>query len=497
MLDAGKTTAVDALRNPYLSERHGNDAQWRWIIGEDYSALRSSQGNTSPKFRVPMKQYVFDGFLDANPIESRNFIVAGSLARGGLSNAWGCGVAKLSTEELSKYPFDESDIDPSYKAVTERIGVSGAVDDELSGYFGLDDWSQPPVPMNALHARLATRYLASKRRGHVMDDFRLGHIRIAALSTGMGERSACDLSGNCLYGCHNRSLYTAAYEIPRLMAYPNFTYLSGVIVTRVDSRKAGAVVEGDYGTESTIFNADRVLLAMGTLATTRMALRALQLEYPVRVMTSPMATFLLWLPDMIGTKRTGSFGLGQLSFTLKLRGGMNVFGSTFPTTGIPVSEFVRFLPFSRRYGVDLLSTLLSSCLVGNLFLPGELSESTASLGKDGTLLIQGKHSPSVPDLTTEAVKRLRRCFWKSGALLLPRRIVASVPGSDVHYASTLPMRVSPIKGQSDTNGELAGLSHVHVVDGACLSTLTEKPHTLTIMANADRIGRNVADILSA
>ena len=37
-----------------------------------------------------------------------------------------------------------------------------------------------------------------------------------------------------------------------------------------------------------------------------------------------------------------------------------------------------------------------------------------------------------------------------------------------------------------------GLEGVHVVDGACLPSLTEKSHTLTIMANADRIGRNLA-----
>ena len=42
------------------------------------------------------------------------------------------------------------------------------------------------------------------------------------------------------------------------------------------------------------------------------------------------------------------------------------------------------------------------------------------------------------------------------------------------------------------HGELHGLMGVHVVDGACLPSLTEKSHTLTIMANADRIARRIA-----
>jgi hypothetical protein len=51
----------------------------------------------------------------------------GSLARGGLSNAWGCGVARLSAEELRDYPFPPGDIEKSYEIVTRRMGVSCSV----------------------------------------------------------------------------------------------------------------------------------------------------------------------------------------------------------------------------------------------------------------------------------------------------------------------------------------------------------------------------------
>jgi choline dehydrogenase-like flavoprotein len=46
-------------------------------------------------------------------------------------------------------------------------------------------------------------------------------------------------------------------------------------------------------------------------------------------------------------------------------------------------------------------------------------------------------------------------------------------------------------GANGTNalGELKGLEGLHVVDGAVLPSLPSKHATLTIMANADRIGR--------
>ena len=53
------------------------------------------------------------------------------------------------------------------------------------------------------------------------------------------------------------------------------------------------------------------------------------------------------------------------------------------------------------------------------------------------------------------------------------------------------MRHKPTLGETSSVGELFGLKDVHVVDGACLTAISEKSHTLTIMANADRIGRKL------
>lgn len=80
------------------------------------------------------------------------------------------------------------------------------------------------------------------------------------------------------------------------------------------------------------------------------------------------------------------------------------------------------------------------------------------------------------------------CKW----LILNRIKSTLLLSGDIHYSSTLPMQHNPTLGQTDANGELAGLAGVHVVDGSCLSALTEKSHTLTIMANADRIGKILA-----
>ena len=96
-------------------------------------------------------------------------------------------------------------------------------------------------------------------------------------------------------------------------------------------------------------------------------------------------------------------------------------------------------------------------------------------------------------LMDEAAQKLRKAYWGIGAVLLPGSFTIGRPGSDIHYAGTLPMRKSPTLSQTSPHGEVEGLDGIFVVDGACLPMLSEKSHTLTIMANADRIGKKLAE----
>lgn len=489
MVDGGREADVKLPTQPYLVERFENAAQWKWMVGEDFHALRAKD-SVSPKLRVPTHRYVFDNFIAANRIESENFVAIGSLAKGGLSNAWGCGVARLSAEELQGYPFSQASLDRSYEIITRRIGVSGGAADDLSDYFGLDAWAQPPITMDGLHQRMFDRYSSHKRELAVLG-FRLGRSRVAVLSRDLGERKGCDSLGNCLWGCHNRALYTSADELFSLDKFHNFHYRKGFVVDQIVKDSGGVSVEGRDGAGHATIFAKKVVLAAGTLATTRLALLALKIDTPVRLQSCPIAAFLLWQPRLLGAERTSSFGLGQLSFSLKLPDGISGFGSTFSTVGIPMAEFLRHLPLRKRYGIDLLRQLLSSCCVGNMFLPGHLSTTTATL-HDGVLKIKGGCSEIVPGLFSEALRRLRKSYWKLGAMLLPTSFTMGQPGGDIHYSCTLPMRHRPITGETDGDGELAGMAGVYIADGACLSTQTEKSHTLTIMANADRIGRILA-----
>ena len=493
MVDGGRLPGVLPTASDYLSARAEDTAQWKWMVGDDFHALKNSNA-VSPKLRVPAHAHVFAGFAEGNNIGIGEFVAVGSMARGGLSNAWGCGVARLSHQEMKEFPFLSAELDVSYAAVSRRIGLSGAANDDLAEYFGVDDWADAPILMDALQSRILTAY--SKRKSKVSPlGLRLGHSRVAALSQDRGDRKACNLSGNCLWGCRRRALYSATEDLELLEQYPNFTYFGGLVVDRIVGVLKCRRIEGRVESEPKAFTAKKVVLAAGTLATTRLALQGIGYCQPVKMQSCPTAAFLLCLPSALGAERGPAFGFGQLSFALALQEDISGFGSLFSTTGIPLAEFAAYVPFRRRFGVDILRALLSSCVVGNMFLPGYLSTATLCLGGDGTLRVEGGYSNEVSQHMALAEYRLRKAFWRLGAVMLPKSFNIGRPGSDIHYAGSLPMRTNPVPGETDSFGGLCGLEGVHIADGASLSTLSEKSHTLTLMASADRIGRKLAQDL--
>lgn len=490
MIDGGKDAVNDSPKGQLLDSRRKKHDQWHWMIGQDFYALRQTDA-VSPKLRVPAYAEVFKQFAEANSIQAENFIPIGSLARGGLSNAWGCGVACLTDDELAAYPVSAAEMNKAFGVVANRIGVSGGQADDLSDHFGLDSWSQAPVPLDEIQRNLLDRY-SQKRDFLLKNGFRLGRSRVAALTQPLDSRKACNSCGSCLWGCDRGTLYSATFDLDKLRRFDNFWYESGVVVDQIECKGKSVSVYGTRLTLRQVFQAKRVLLAAGTLASTRLALQAINYKETVSMQSCPTAAFMLWAPRHLGRPHKPAFGLGQLSFLINLKDGITGFGSLFNTTGIPVTEFARYVPFGKRFGVDLLAPFLSSCVVGNFFLPGDLTDTSLHLDERNNLVVRGGFRDEVQTLMQEAQGILASNFRKLGAVMIPSSFNTGKPGADIHYAASLPMYSNPKLGQTDRYGRLMGAQGIYVVDGASLTKLPAKSHTLIIMANADRIARQIA-----
>jgi len=78
----------------------------------------------------------------------------------------------------------------------------------------------------------------------------------------------------------------------------------------------------------------------------------------------------------------------------------------------------------------------------------------------------------------------------------PLKSVHPGHGASVHYGSQLPMTTEDKPLTTERSGRLRGSRNVYVADGATLAYLPAKGLTFTLMANANRIGTEVARSLA-
>lgn len=500
MIDAGLESEQALPAASFYDTRRHDPEQWKLFVGEQFQALRTDVP-ASPKFRAPSNAFAYEGYQQAYAIHTSNFALVGSLAAGGLSNVWGAGVSCYTPADLRDFPITRADLEPSYQTIAARIGLSGSRTDALAPFFGSDIPLQPPTALGENARRLWRRYTARPRPAQRYG-VTIGRARNAVLTEDLGDRQGCNTTNTCIWGCARRSIYTALYDLAWLKRHDNFHYGGKLIVEALRPQPDAYRLRIRPVDSAAVFEypAKVVLLACGAIGTAKLVLEALGVvDQEITFLSSPSMGFALWLPERLGAAvAREAFGLSQLSYTVQSdEEDAYAFGNLFGTDGLLMAEFLRYLPLSRPAAIRLMRLLSPALLLGNCFLPGKFSQHSLSCRSDGTLCLRGGYRPTLLAVVADIKRRLTRLWRRYGMVVLPHSFRLTDPGEDVHYAATVPMRYRPALHQAQPSGEVAGLAGVYVVDGAALSALPAKGHTLTIMANADRIARGLAARLQA
>ena len=450
--------------------------------GGDPAAVDLGPDNgLSPKLRTPQARRLLARFVEANPITGENFLAAGSLARGGLSRIWGGFVAEFDAADLKDWPIDHAALAPSYAKIAARIGISGSSNDAMSAALGSNGPLQPPLPLGAASALLLQRHEQAGKSGGL----RLGHARNALLSQPLDGRSACDLRGACLWGCPIGAIYDARQDLNRLRARGTFRLADGAVVRALAREGDGWRVDV---TDGRAFRAPRILLAAGTLASSRLVASLLPPLSEWRLLSNPTLATPLLVRGARTAPAVPSHALAQLAYRLD---GEELMGAVYETRNLPASGLAAQIPLPRSAAEALFRFLSPALLVAVTSFPGRFSRNRLSFDRTkGRLTVQGGFEPALDGAEQTARKTLARSWRALGAHVLPGRRRAT-PGTDAHFAGTLPMGGRNANGTS-VLGEVAGQPGLHVVDGSVLPSLPAKHATLTIMANASRIAAALA-----
>lgn len=479
MIDGGDDRATPA------------DTPWRRMLGDELEALQPDDG-LSPKWRTPEARRTIGAFKRHSTIDQEDFLGVGALARGGLSRIWGGFVSELDEEDLTGWPVTAEELRPSYAAVVDRIGVSGSGDDDMAPSYGASGTLLAPPPLGPTAAAILERYAAARRD----PDFALGRARNALITADLGPRHACDLRLACLWGCERGAIYDARQDVALLRQRANFELRDRTTAVHLARREDGWDVTTKDGHR---LHAPRLIVAAGTLGSLRLV--APLIDPPpatLPLLNSPVMAMPLLVPRRLGGKMpTQGHSLAQLGFRLRCSAapGDHVSGALYEVAGLPPSSFAARMPFGRRAGSEIFRALAPALAVATIYFPGRYSANKVSLqyGNDGARVhIRGGVADGFDTLAHTARRRLARIWRKLGAFTLPGAALATA-GTDAHLGGVFPLGAAAPHGTSRL-GELNAAPGLHIVDGSVLPTIPSTFTTLTIMANADRIGRHLAGI---
>ena len=462
------------------------------MIGQDLQGL----SNLLTKRRVPVKlttpsmDYVTRDAERLAPIDESDFCAVQSFARGGLANAWGAGLYRFSTEDMSEFPIEVSDIDPYLDKLTREIGIGG-MDDDLTPFFGPTNDLQSPIRLSDNVAGIYNKY--NKKRASFGQELRIGHSRTAVLTENKNGRPPVEYK-NLEFWQEQPSLYTPRITLDRLIAEKRIDYRDGMLAERWTETADGIQVEGRDLNASVPFSvgARRLLVAAGVINTTKITLASLgDYETQLPLLENPAVQIPLVLPASIGRAlNKEAFGLVQLNLIWRSPDYESLLqGSIMEITSPMRAEFFASLPYAARSNLGLIRNLLPGMLVMQIYWPGSSQRpAMLSLQENGRLRIDGH--PNSIDL--HPMKRLFGHLRKLGAWTHPA-LAARVPtGHAIHYAGTLPMRRSPASYECDPSGRLHGTSNVFIGDSASFTALPAKNMSFSMMANAMRVASHIA-----
>ena len=400
--------------------------------------------------------------------------VAASYAQGGLSNVWGAAVLPYREHELAGWPIAMADMDTAYRAVLEFMPLAGQTDALAAG------WPLYVNPKADMPVSRQAEALLRRIERHTPLNVQIGRPRLAV------NAANCLACGECLNGCPLDLIFSTRQELAALST-AGMEYIPHVVVQGIEEHEDSVRLHtlGEGG-ESRVFIGARVFVGAGVFGSTGLMLRSLGLA---RADIIDSQYFILPLLTFARSKNVDRERLHTLA---------QVFLEIEDETVNPHKVHLQIYGYSNLLDatiaarLGLLKSLRPRVLERMLVVQGYLhSDSSGRLEAHLTgdrVEVVPKRNPETRAALKKVVKRLFGMAATLGAVPISPLLQETVPGRGYHSGGSFPMRASPHAGETDTLGRPFGLQRTHIIDSSVFPTVPAGPITLTVMANAWRIG---------
>lgn len=497
MLDAGIQLEPERAR---LVQALSQTTPDRWPP-EDVQRLKEGMEpavSGIPRKRVFGSEYPYRDAVQHLGLACEGVSLEASLALGGFSTVWGASMLPYRQADVTDWPVSVPNLAPHYKAALELTGLS-AEHDALADLFPL--YLDAPGRLEASRqAQAMLRAMDRHREGLRKAGIHHGHARVAIKAARGPREPGCVYCGMCMYGCPYGYIYSSEQTLAQLKQAGDFRYQPDVIVRTVQESAAGVKISGFHRltSEPLEFEAERVYLAGGVIPTTGILLRSMQAyDRPVPIKDSQDLLLPVVLTRRVADVRHEALhALSQLyleildpkvsAYTVHLQVYTynDLIGRTVSGTLGPVAKWLPFLARELEGRLLLIQGFIHSAQSTRIV--ATLRKNPAD-GKD-TLLLQAEPNPVAKTVVRRVVRKLLGQARRLGVVPLPMLLQMGEPGRSFHSGGSFPMRANPGAFETDLCGRPAGWRLVHAVDATVLPSIPATTITLTVMANAHRIG---------
>jgi choline dehydrogenase-like flavoprotein len=506
MLDVGNTDSryASLIPNAPFSEiRRTESNQYRYFLGDDLEGLAFGKVRVGAQL-TPPRQFIQKDTERFTPVRSETFAAFESLALGGLAAGWGAVAVEFDDADMAGYPIKLRDLAPHYQSVSARVGISGAGDDLLR-YYGGCSVLQPPLDLDSNGQAILSRY-EDKRNRLNRGGFYAGRARLAVLSRDLGHRRAQQYHDMDFYADKERSVFRPAFAVEELQGFPAFTYARPYLVQRFreDGRGDGIDIEALH-TETggkTTFSARRLVLAAGALGTARIVLRSLDryntaIPFVANPYTYVPCVNLAMLGKPAADRRHSLTQVGAI-FEPRPGGKRRVHAQAYSYRSLLLFKIAKESPLPVA-AFRVMRDLLSAFVILGIHhedRPSPAKRCVLRRGAQGgpdVLEVEYRQDPEVVRRQARDEKAILRCFRKLGCWALKR--IHPGNGANIHYGGTIPMTEEESELTVTPACRLRHTRAVYLADASVLPYLPAKALTLTLMANAERVGTIVAEEL--
>jgi choline dehydrogenase-like flavoprotein len=493
VIDVGIDAPLEAPLQGNFYELRQHQDMFDIMIGRGFERVRSRRRYAFPlpaKLVAPRIQFITRDTDRLHPLATQAFAAVRSFSMGGLANAWGAGLGRITDDQyLVNYPIRASVLSAHYDRLTAEFGVSGENDD-LARFDGTAADLQPPLRLSRKAAWLLARYRQRRAKFNAEGVF-LGRPRLAVLSEPRGDRGACDYSNLEFWEPNLPFIYTPRLTLNRLIKENRICYRKGLLAESW-SREGGKLIVHvrDVAAGSLAsFPTRHLVLAAGAIGSARLALASRgDCRTTLPLLENSARQFPLILPRFIGSALEAEcFGLTQLGLIYETPEYRSPLAAGILEITSPArAEFFGSLPLAASDNLRMIRHLVPAMLVAQLFFPTASPQAAKlSLSTDGTLRIDGADPPVDPTV----IKRFVTIFRKMGAITHPSLVAVPPPGQQsLHYAGTLPMSDAGAGPYQCTRScQLGGEPNVYVVDGSALPHSPSAGYAFLMMANAMRV----------